>query len=111
MTANQNMLLKCKTYLFSQTEDKSKLIKEKLTRATFQANKAKGLSFVDFDEMMNHDRKELTALLDSVLDNISHLKNSRDYFTEYYDNISDKLRLDAVIAGVKPNYKSKISLI
>ncbi len=38
MTTNQNMLLKCKTYLFSQTEDKSKLIKEKLTRATFKAN-------------------------------------------------------------------------
>lgn len=61
--------------------------------------------------MINHDRKELTLLLDSVLDNISQLKTSRDYFTEYYDNITDKIRVDTCIANVKPNYKSKMMII
>ncbi len=56
--------------------------------------------------MINHERKELSLLLDSVLDNINQLKNNRDYFTEYYDNITDKIRIDACIASVKPNYKS-----
>ncbi len=55
--------------------------------------------------MNNHNTNELNALLDSVLANLNQLKSNRDYFTEYYDNITDMLQIDGIIKSVRPNVK------
>ncbi len=99
---------KCILYWYRPLADKKLSIKDGLNRATVQGNKQYGLSFQNFDDLSNHNMRELNALLDSVLANLNQLKSNRDYFTEYYDNITDMMAIDGVVKSLRPNIKGSI---
>ncbi len=78
-----------------------------MDKATVNGNKQYGLSFKGYEDLNNHNTRELNSLLDSVIANLNQLKSNRDYFTEYYDNITDMLGIDGVIKSIRPNLKGR----
>ncbi len=63
------------------------------------------MTFKGYDDIGNHNSRELNGLLDSVLANINQLKSNRDYFVEYYDNVNDMMGIDGVVKTLRPNVK------
>jgi hypothetical protein len=47
----------------------------------------------DFDSLNNCSNKELSDLIDSIINNISKLSNERDFFFDYFKNIEGQMGL------------------
>ncbi len=79
-----------------------------MSRITKQANKEHQLSFDGYNDLKNHDRKELINLFDSLIANITQLKKNRFYFPEYYDNLNEKFEIERIVSNVKPKVVNDI---
>jgi hypothetical protein len=55
--------------------------------------KAKSKFNNDIEALNNLSKKELTGLIDNIIENINKLSNERDYFFDYFKNIETQVEL------------------